>query len=159
VDADLRKPTLHERFGVVASRGLSDLLKTAEPSKEYISSFIDKAGVQRLSILPSGTVSATAEELLGSPALGPILAHLRASYDIVLIDTPPVLVLPSARLAGRLCEGAILVVRAGQTSRTAAGAACDRLHADEIPVAGTILNDLSPEFAPYGAYEHRKKRL
>ncbi len=159
IDADLRKPGIHERFGVAASRGLSDLLKTSEPSREYIASYILKSGVARVAILPSGTASSSSEELLGSPALGPILNYVRENYDIVLIDTPPVLVLPSARLAGRLSDAAIVVVRAGQTTRNAAMAACERLHSDEIPIAGLILNDLSPEFAPYGAYEHRKKRL
>jgi capsular exopolysaccharide synthesis family protein len=159
IDADLRKPSIHERFGVAAARGLTDLLKTTEPSQDYISSFIVKAGVARLSILPSGTAGASGEELLGSPALGPILAYVRAHYDVVLIDTPPVLVLPSARLAGRLADAAIVIVRAGKTSRNAALHACERLHSDEIAIAGIVLNDLAPEFAPYGSYEHRKKRL
>jgi Mrp family chromosome partitioning ATPase len=110
-----------------------------------------------LDVVTHGEILDSPLALLSSPRMADLLRQARDSYDIVLIDTPPVLLLPSGRLAGRLSDGVILVIRAGETTKRAALAACERLYSDEIPLVGTILNDLDPKFAPYGAYGYGKK--
>ncbi|HEX4135836.1 MAG TPA: polysaccharide biosynthesis tyrosine autokinase [Bryobacteraceae bacterium] len=155
IDADLQKPQVHERFGAPNDRGLIQLLENGVDSISESIRDIDTSG---LSILPSGGLSSSGTELLASPNLSEILRRVRQSYDVVLIDTPPILLLPSGRLVGRLSDGVILVVHAGETTKRAALAACERLRSDEIPLVGTILNNLDPKFAPYGAYGYGKNR-
>jgi Mrp family chromosome partitioning ATPase len=69
-----------------------------------------------------------------------LLQRLRSEFDTVLIDTPPMLHISDARILGRLVDAAILVFRAGKTSRDVALAAKRRMTDDGIPVIGTILN-------------------
>jgi Mrp family chromosome partitioning ATPase len=71
---------------------------------------------------------------------------------MVLIDTPPMLQMPEARVIGRLVSAVVLVLRSGQTTRDIAQAALQRLYDDGIVVMGTILNDWNPKSAPNGYY-------
>ncbi len=75
--------------------------------------------------------------------------QLRAVFDLILIDTPPVLPFADARLFGRLADALILVVRSGHTSRNLALAAKARLMEDGLPIAGTILNDWNARESGY----------
>jgi polysaccharide biosynthesis transport protein len=86
-----------------------------------------------------------------------LLQRLRSEFDIVLIDTPPLLDITDARILGRLADAAVLVFRAGKTSRDAASAAKRRLTDDGIPMLGTILNAWDVKRLGsygYGAYEY-----
>jgi len=69
-----------------------------------------------------------------------LLERFRREFNAILIDTPPMLMTPDARILGRLADGAILVIRAGKTTRDAAALAKQRLIEDGVPVLGTILN-------------------
>jgi Mrp family chromosome partitioning ATPase len=80
------------------------------------------------------------------------LAQLKAEYDFVLIDTPPVLPAADARVFGHLADGVILVARAGQTAREAVSAAQRRLAADDIRVLGLVLNDWDPQSSAHTYY-------
>lgn len=71
---------------------------------------------------------------------------------MVLIDTPPMLQMPDARVVGRMADAVLLVTRAGVTTRDAAVAAHQRLSEDRIPVLGTVLNDWNPKKSPTGYY-------
>ncbi|MEK7408494.1 MAG: hypothetical protein AAB225_25765, partial [Acidobacteriota bacterium] len=73
-------------------------------------------------------------------------------YDMVLIDTPPMLQIADARVLGRLADAVILIIRSGRTTRDAAQAARDRLVEDGIPVLGAILNDWDPKYSTGSAY-------
>ena len=91
--------------------------------------------------------------LLYSHRTAELLDRLRQEFDMVLIDTPPMLYLSDARVLGRLADAAILVVRAGRTTRDAAMGAKQRLVDDRIPVLGTILNGWDPKSKTrYGYY-------
>jgi len=81
-----------------------------------------------------------------------LLRQLRGQFDTILIDTPPMLQIPDARLLGRLSDRVILVIRAGKTTRDAAQAALQRFQEDGTQVLGTILNDWNPKYAPNGYY-------
>jgi Mrp family chromosome partitioning ATPase len=81
-----------------------------------------------------------------------LLKRLKKEFDMVLIDTAPMLQMPDARVVGRLADAVILVTRAGQTTRDAAVAAKDRLTEDGTRVLGTILNDWNPKQSPNGYY-------
>ncbi len=141
VDADLRRPRLHEVFGVNNGSGLTSLLQTAGP----VNCAPGQSGVRRtrvsgLYVLPSGPASAEASNLLHSGRLPEVLSALRRRFDAVLLDTPPLMPIADARIIGPSADGVILVLSAGSTNREAARAAEDRLTADGSRVLGTILN-------------------
>jgi Mrp family chromosome partitioning ATPase len=86
-----------------------------------------------------------------------LLSYLRAEFDTVLLDTPPMLQMPDARVLGRLADKVIMVVRAGHTTKDASLAATQRFSEDGTQVLGTILNDWNPKSAPNGYYGYYDK--
>ena len=142
IDADMRKPHLHDIFNVSNSWGLSDLLRERSALDSCpVEALSRKTDIEGLSLLPSGPGTLSIANLLYSRRLADLLGRLRAEFDIIVIDTPPMLYISDARVMGRLTDGAILVIRASKTTRDAARAAKQRLVADGIPVLGTILNE------------------
>jgi succinoglycan biosynthesis transport protein ExoP len=77
---------------------------------------------------------------------------LRNDYDLILIDTPPLLLVPESRVIGRMSDWCILVLRAGKTTVDAAMGAQQRMAEDGIPLLGTILNHCSPRHPGYRYY-------
>jgi capsular exopolysaccharide synthesis family protein len=152
IDADLRRPRLHDLFGVGNDRGLADLLKEPGLSEDAIAKSIQPTRVPGLSVLTSGAPSLSAANLLHSPNLNELFAKLKTQFDMVLIDTPPMLQMADARLVGRVADAVVLVARAGQTTRDAILAAYQRFSEDRIRVLGTILNDWDPKQSPSGYY-------
>lgn len=156
LDADMRKPHLHEVFNAPNSWGLSDLLRERTSLKDMpLEALARETEVNGLYILPSGTGTVSIANLLYSNRTAELLQRLRQEFDTVLIDTPPMLYISDARVLGRLADGAILVVRAGKTTRDAALGAKQRLVDDRIPVMGTILNGWdSKAKTRYGYYTY-----
>ena len=108
--------------------------------------------VPGLFVLTSGPVVAGPTNLLYSKRLGESLARLSEEFDMIFIDTPPMLQIPDARVIGRLTSGVVLVVRAGKTTKDAAVAARARLREDGVRVLGTVMNDWNPKHSPGGFY-------
>ena len=152
IDADMRRPRLHEIFKTPNDRGLSDLLQEREVTKESLKGLISETSIQGLFLLPSGPPTSSAANLLHSRNMALLLRQLEKEFDMILIDTPPMLQMPDARVLGRLADGVILVIRAGQTTRDAALAARQRFADDRTRVLGTILNDWNPKSSPNGRY-------
>jgi capsular exopolysaccharide synthesis family protein len=152
IDADLRRPRLHDLFELSNERGLSDLLREPTLSAEVIASTIQQTRVPGLAVLTSGKPTHVSANLLHSANLGELLEKLKEQYDMVLIDTPPMLQIADARLIGRHADAVVLVARAQKTTRDAIIAAYQRLAEDRIRVLGTVLNDWNPKRSPAGYY-------
>lgn len=145
VDADMRKPRMHDVFGLSNEWGLSSLLQAPTPWSEYPAGSLGlETRIPGLSVLPAGPETKHLLNLLYSPRLAELLKRLRQEYHMVLIDTPPMLHLSDARIIARLADSVILVLRAGQTTHDAALAARQRFAEDGTPVLGTILNNWDP---------------
>jgi polysaccharide biosynthesis transport protein len=151
IDADLRRPRMHNIFDIPNDRGLSDVLR-GELSEANLAGMVQETRVPGLHILPAGAPTQAAAHLLYSPNFGAMLAGFRAEYDMILIDTPPMLQMTDARVAGRLADAVVLVARSGKTTRDALLAARDRFVEDRIRVLGTILNDWNPKKTLGGYY-------
>ena len=143
IDGDLRKPRLHEIFGVPNRWGLTDLLDGKEPP-DGCEGMVSKTGFRNLYLLPSGSSTSNISGLLHSPRAFAFLNRMREEFHTVIIDTPPMLNMPDARVLGRFADGVILVVRSAETMRDAAVAAKQRLTEDGTRVLGTILNQWDP---------------
>jgi capsular exopolysaccharide synthesis family protein len=145
VDGDLRKPRQHDIFEINNARGLSDVLKDSLPVAQAIDGSIRETQIPNLFLLPSGAESAGSTNLLYSERMAQVLETLAQEFDMVLIDTPPMLQIPDARILGRMSDAVILVIRAGRTTRDMALAAKQRLTEDGARVLGTVLNYFDPK--------------
>ena len=142
VDADLRSPRLHTIFEMSNDWGLSSLIMDQTPVAQYSPEILcQPTGVPGVSVLPSGPVPANVGGIFYSNRLQELIERLRGEYDHVILDVPPVLLFDDAMVLGRLSDGAVLVLRCGQTDQGSAVAARRRLNEDGIPLLGLILND------------------
>ena len=139
VGGDLVLPKLHEHFGLVNDEGLADVM--AEQDLTHLARLIQPSGVQNLSVLPSGPAVGETLQLLGGPFLAGLLDALRARFDLILIDSPPLLQMADARQLAAESDGVILSLRAGHTTREAAQVARDRLAQFHLRLAGVVLNE------------------
>nr|WP_277605502.1 polysaccharide biosynthesis tyrosine autokinase [Glycomyces sp. L485] len=139
VDADLRKPRAAGFLGLPNGTGLTDVLVGTVPLDAAAQSW----GKDLLTVLSTGSTPPNPSELLGSRQMGELLDKLRASYDMVLIDGPPILHVADAVATAASCDGVLMVVRQGSTRREQLQEALDSLRNVKAPVLGTVLN-----FAP-----------
>lgn len=158
IDADLRRPRMHHIFEVQNDAGLVDLLRKREPLGGDLNGSIKSTAIANLSVMPSGQAGPSDPTLLHSNRIAELIALARKSYDIVLIDTPPMLTMADARVIARYSDGVILVTRANQTSRDSIKDAAHRFAEDGVRVIGTILNDWNPKKSGrYGYYKYYDK--
>src|SRR6266567_1765376 len=156
IDGDLRRPRLHKVFGMGNKWGVSDVL-WAETSLETvpISHLVRETEVSGLCLLPGGGCGVTPSNLFYSPRMSELLKRLRTEFDMIMIDAPPMIHLADARVLGRLADGVILVIRAGQTTAESALFARQRFAEDGTRVLGTVLNSWDPRTTRgygYGSY-------
>lgn len=144
VDADMRKPSF--KTSLPEEMGLAPLLMSNGNAMDHVAA----TAIPNLSLLPSGPVPPNPAELLATPRIGAILAELSAHFDIVLIDSPPVLGFADVPVLSAICEATILVVEAGSVRRPAVLSSLRRLLAANGHVAGAILTKYNPRNGGYG---------
>jgi capsular exopolysaccharide synthesis family protein len=162
IDGDLRRPRIHTLFNMANDWGLADVLAQAQ-AKE----FLETASLEALArpthisnvwVLPSGPGNASIPSLLYSSTLRTLLQRFRREFDLIYVDSPPLMLYSDARLLGRLSDGLVMVVRANTRSTEELRTAYARLMADQIPVLGTVLNGWEAsahESREYSAYSYR----
>jgi polysaccharide biosynthesis transport protein len=165
IDGDLRRPRLHKVFGMTNTWGLSDELWADFPLESVpISDLVRRTEVSGLSLLPGGSCGVTPTNLFYSPRMSKLLERLRREFDMIMVDAPPMIHLADARVLGRLADGVILVVRAGQTTTESARFAIQRFAEDGTCVLGTVLNSWDPRssgsygYGNYGVYKDYAKQ-
>jgi succinoglycan biosynthesis transport protein ExoP len=145
VDADLRRPTMHQHFGVAKTPGLTDLIV----GKCQASQAIQATRFKGLQVLPCGYVPPNPAELLGSPAMKHVVEALKSHYDWVLIDTPPILAMADTPVLCPLVEGVILVVGAEVSGRPTLQRAVDQIVNVGGKIVGVVLNKVNLERNSY----------
>ena len=134
VDGDMRTPSLHIPLGAPAEPGLSDYLK--DEADEY--AVIKRGSENNLFFIPAGKPSPNANELIGNGRLKLLLDRLTPVFDWIIVDSPPVILLSDARLMGELCDGVLMVVKAGSTPFDLAQTAFNEFR--EKRFLGVVLN-------------------
>lgn len=147
-DCDLRRGRLHNVFRVAREPGMTQLLAGQNTLEEVVR----QSAVERLSFIPAGTFPPNPSELLGSARTRTILEEVAGTFDMVILDTPPVHVAGDAMILGTIADGVILVLRAGNTERGAAQHAMQRLTNVGARVVGAVLNDPDRKVPQYGGY-------
>ncbi len=136
VDADLRRPTLHQHFGVDKTPGLSDVIVGAS----LAAAATRHAQARGLHVLPCGYLPPNPTELLGAQSTRELLQALRKRYDWVLVDAPPVLAMADTPVLAPWADGVVLVVWAEVCPRPALQRTVDQLRAVGGRITGVVLN-------------------
>ena len=135
VDGDLRRPAVHRVFGLPNERGLSTLLTTLDP----LESAVQLSSEPRLSLLPSGPVPPSPTELVASNRFRALIDQMAEKFDVVVIDSPPILGLADAPTMAALVDGVVFVVEAGRSRRGGLKAALRRLRGMRSNLIGGVL--------------------
>jgi polysaccharide biosynthesis transport protein len=151
VDCDFRLPRIHERLGLKTDKGFSDLLAGTETDPApYISKF------GSLDVIASGSSRDNPVNLLASARMREILGRLRQEYQIVILDSPPVVPIADSHILAGLADGVLMVVRARRTRAELFEHAVESLGATNL--AGVVLNDVEYAASPYaGAYRYYQR--
>ncbi len=147
VDADMRKPRLHEVFKQKNNKGLSDYL-SAQCSLDDV---IKSTNVNNLSYIAGGPYPPNPSELLSSHKISEFMKQTAKQFDYILFDTPPVAVVTDAIVLSRFTDGIIMVIESGKTSRRVLPRVLEMVDAAKVKVIGTIINKISLK---HNAYYH-----
>ncbi len=148
LDADLRRPSQHRRFGLDNAQGLTTALVAdagAEPP-------LQDGAVPGLLVLPSGPLPPNPAELLASRRMQALLADLVTRADLLIIAAPPLVAVSDAALLAPLVDGVLLVLAAGRSRKDHAAEAKEALAKAGATLLGAVLTEVEPEQGAYGAY-------
>jgi capsular exopolysaccharide synthesis family protein len=136
VDADLRRPRVAEYLNVEGAVGLTNVLA----GQATVDDALQQWGTSGVCVLPAGSIPPNPSELLGSRNMEALLASLRQGFDVVIVDTPPLLPVTDGAVAATIVDGTVLVFRCGKTTTAQARSAADALAAVDARVLGCVLN-------------------
>ena len=135
IDCDVRKPSLHRKFKISNSKGLTELIMGKSSFNE-----ISYKYNENLTIITSGSKVPNPSELLGSEVMYRFLQEARENFDYVIMDTPPVKLVTDAQILGSKADGTLLVVKAESTKKNQVASSVDLLRKVNATVMGTVLN-------------------
>ena len=150
IDGDLRRPSIHRRFDVPSVVGLSNVLTAGLP---WRSALAKSSEFPSLDILPVGPPSRRAADLVG-PQLSVLLEDACTEYDLVILDTPPLLGFPEPLQMAVAVDGVLVVAVAGRTHRKALGSAIATLKRLRANVVGIVLNEVRADSSDNYYYYH-----
>ena len=155
IDADLRRPSIHRRFGLSNDRGLTDLLTSGDP----VESAILATPQENLFVIASGPIPPSPTELISSPRMEHVIQELARNYDLVVIDSPPILGLADAPALSALADGVVFVVESDRGRRGSLKTALRRLRAMRPILLGAVLTKFDParsgnRYSEYYGYQY-----
>ncbi len=139
VDADLRRPKQHRIFNLKNHDGLSNYLTMGLDLNRMIKTTL----VPSLYLINSGPVPPNPAELLGSDRMKGLLERLKAAFDFILIDTPPILSVTDSQVLGRMVDGLVLVVQADRTPKEALRQSREIIDLLQLKTYGVVINALN----------------
>jgi capsular exopolysaccharide synthesis family protein len=147
VDADLRKPRLHTLFNLRNATGLTAFLT----GKATLQDVIHKTFIENIWAVPSGPVPPNPAELLNSKRMKDLLAEASKAFDVVLLDSPPVLAVIDPVIISSIADNMVMVIRGGKTRRKTLLGAVGELRRARANILGVVLNaaGLSKEESAY----------
>jgi tyrosine-protein kinase len=147
IDADLRRPSVAEYMGIEGQVGLTTVLIGRADVKDVVQPF----GTSSLDLLAAGQIPPNPSELLGSAAMASLLERLSNSYDMVLLDSPPLLPVTDAVVLSKMAGGAVVIVGADRIHRPQLQQSLDSLETAGAHLFGIVMNKIARrEAAAYG---------
>jgi len=162
IGANMRRPSIHRFFGIEREPGLSNILVGSAQWRDCIRTVADilmgrfemedimaAPGLDNLHIIEAGPVPANPSELLSTPAMTGFLHSVRDVYDVILVDTPPILPVTDSAIVASQADGVVIVYQAGKVGRLVLKRA--KVHVENVggKVWGVVLNDVKTEIAGY----------
>ena len=154
VSCDLRRPRIGEFFGLDERVGLTSVLLGERTLAETL---LPVPGFDRLTLLPAGPVPPNPAELLNNPRARDVFTQLRERFDLVLIDTPPVLPVTDAAILSQYADATLMLAAAGQTRRADLHRAVEKLDQVGATILGTVLNKVTRQTGRYYGYTYTYK--
>lgn len=140
IEADLRRPGVSALLGLENAVGLTDVLA----GDVSLDAALQPWGAGGLHVLASGTIPPNPSELLSTPAMGSLMTTAAARFDVVIVDTPPLLPVTDAAIVAALVDGVIIAVKAGRTTKTQILAAVASLKTVDARILGCVLTQVPP---------------
>ncbi len=150
IDTDLRRPSLHKRFGAPNEVGLSSILAQGAT----IAGTITHTEIEDLQLLTSGPPSPNPADLLSSKRMREIISELKSEFDAVLIDTPAILAVVDTAVLAPLADVILLVVELGRSSRSAVQAVLEQFRHLGIGIDGVVVNRVGLSSSYYTYYRY-----
>ncbi len=160
VDCDLRKPSIARVFGLNKEPGVTEVIVGNHAWRDVIRTVTDivtggmgmedilqTQGIGNLHIITSGSIPPNPTELLNSRAMAEFIDEIKEEYDVVLIDSPPVLHVTDAAILGKKVDGTLVVYKAGEVARTSLKRSTSLLRSVEIELLGVVLNGIRAEMS------------
>ena len=169
VDADFRRPDVHTVFGIPREPGLGDVLTETCNLEDSIRTFVDVAignfnldiadaeGLDYLHIMTSGYSTGNPVELLTSTNLEAFLQKARSRYDIVILNSPPVLLVTDPVLLSSKVDAVVMVYKVGKTSKEILLRAKEEVERGKGTILGIVLNNVKPRMGMYPSQYHQYK--
>jgi succinoglycan biosynthesis transport protein ExoP len=151
VSSDLRRPQIGQYFGLDERVGLTSVLQGQRKLEEAVQPV---PGFDRLSLLPAGPSAPNPAELLNGALARDIFAQLRDRFDLVLIDSPPVLPVTDAAILSQHADATLMIAAAGQTRRSDLHRAVEKLDQVGATILGSVLNKVSKQTGRYYGYSY-----
>lgn len=137
IDADMRRPILHHTFNVTNTIGLSSVLARKYPFRFAI----QESFMTGLDVIPSGPIPPNPAELLSLNSMEELIESVKDKYDIIIIDGPPLLSVSDSQLLSNICNGTLLIVKAGVSKKNDVLKAKSILDASQAKILGIVLNN------------------
>ncbi|UCC43296.1 MAG: CpsD/CapB family tyrosine-protein kinase [Candidatus Zixiibacteriota bacterium] len=150
VDCDLRRPNLHTLLNVPKQMGMSDILAAGQTAKTVTK----KTSLDKLDLVTAGLTRFPVGDILDIGSIGDFLSSLKLYYDLVLVDSPPVIPVSDPMLLASAVDGVLMVVKAGATPREVVLRALDILRSNGDKLLGTVLNNLTGSLPAYYDSSH-----
>lgn len=148
IDADLRKPTQHHIFGKSNRTGLT----TALFKQKDIHEVIQQSDTENLSLIHAGPTPPNPSELLSSKQMAALIATTREMFDVIIIDTPPILSVTDAQIVATQSDGVVLVVDSGKVKKDVALKAKALLSHVNAKLIGVVLNNINRKHSDAYSY-------
>ncbi|MGM1019329.1 MAG: CpsD/CapB family tyrosine-protein kinase [Bacillota bacterium] len=138
MDMDLRRSSLHHMFGLRNHTGLTRVLANQQSWQDVV----QETGIDHLYAITAGPAPPNPSEMLSSRRMNALMAELKEHYDVILMDTPPLLSFPDSFIISAMCDGVILVVQAGKVKKDLVKKAKANLERVKARILGVVLNNV-----------------
>lgn len=144
IDCDLRRPSIHKKFGLVRAEGFIDVML----GKRKLRSVLKDTFTSKLKVLTSGDLVRSPAEILNLPSLRELFAEMKFYFDTIVVDSPPAIPVSDPLILSSEMDGTLLVIKAGKTPRELVKRTSDLLQDAGVKIFGIVVND-TEEVLPY----------
>jgi capsular exopolysaccharide synthesis family protein len=150
IDFDLRRPMVHKLFRIPLENGVTDVLFSSLTARVVVK----KTDIDQLDLITAGEIIKNPSELFNGPAIHNIFEELKFYYDLILIDSPPIIPVVDPLILLEELDGAVLVIKAGATNRDVVKRARNLLSAHKDKIIGVVVNNIGQTLPYYYNYNY-----